>query len=93
MAAFLMPVTVVVTAIAVPAGWVSADQLRQLAGHPLARLYLFVVISLPLFHWAHRFRFVAVDLGLKGMGGVLAIVCYSAAILGTLCAAVILATF
>jgi fumarate reductase subunit D len=57
--------------------------LHQLARHPLARIYLFLLISLPLFHWAHRFRYVAIDLGLKGLGGILPVVCYGAALLGT----------
>ena len=33
----------------------------MLFSHPLVRLYCFVLISLPLFHWAHRFRFTLVD--------------------------------
>lgn len=90
-AAFLMPVTIVITAIAVPAGWISAEQFFELAGHPLSRLYLFAVISLPLFHWAHRFRYVVADLGLKASGPLPAIICYGAAILSTLLAAFFLA--
>jgi len=86
-AAFFMPITIVITAITVGSGWIAADTLLQLALHPLTRLYLFVLISLPLFHWAHRFRFVAVDLGLKGAGQILAVSCYGMAILGTALAA------
>ena len=85
-AAFFVPITIILTGIAVPADWIGAENLRRLLGHPLARLYLGVLISLPLFHWAHRFRYVAADLGLKGMGGMLALVCYSTAILGTVMA-------
>jgi len=62
-AAFFLPVTILITGIVVPAGWLKAEELRELVGHPLTRLYLFVLISLPMFHWAHRFRYVAVDLG------------------------------
>jgi fumarate reductase subunit D len=90
-AAFFLPVTIVVTAIGVPADWISPGALQQLLQNPLARLYLFVIISLPLFHWAHRFRYVVADLGLKGLGPVPAIVCYGAAILGTATAAFFLA--
>ena len=82
-AAFFYPITIIITAIAVSAGWISAEGLHALARHPLARLYLFLLISFPLFHWAHRFRFVAVDLGLKGLSGILPVVCYGAALLGT----------
>ena len=38
-----------------PPGWLEAPRhaaLRGLVRHPLTRLYLFVFISLPLFHWA-----------------------------------------
>ncbi len=89
--AFFFPITMVLTGIAVPAGWVSAEGLHELVGHPLARLYLFVLISLPLFHWAHRFRYVVADLGLKGRGGILAIACYGTAVVGTVMAVFFLA--
>ena len=92
-AAFFMPITILLTAIALPAGATSVEDLRQLAGHPLTRLYLFVLISLPMFHWAHRFRYVAVDFGLKKLSGVLPIVCYGTAILGTVMAIFALASF
>jgi fumarate reductase subunit D len=58
----------------------------------VVRLYLFVLIALPLFHWAHRFRFTLVDLGLKRGQHVVAIACYGAAIAGTVLAAVVLLT-
>ncbi len=92
-AAFFMPITMVLTGIAVPAGWISGEGLRGLVGHPLARLYLFALISLPMFHWAHRFRYVAVDLGLKGLGGILAVVCYGSAVVATVLAAYVLTSF
>jgi len=85
-AAFFMPITILLTVIAVPAGLISAEGLRQLASHPLTRLYLFVLISLPMFHWAHRFRFVAVDLGCKSISGILPVVCYGTALVVTLLA-------
>jgi fumarate reductase subunit D len=90
-AAFFVPVTIVITAIAVPAGWISDEKLYFLLQQPLARLYLFVLISLPLFHWAHRFRYVVADLGLRGGGRLPAIVCYGSAILGTVLAGCFLA--
>ena len=92
-AALFMPVTVILTAIAVPAGWLSAEGLRELAGHPLARLFLFVLIAAPMFHWAHRFRYAVADLGLKRFGGPLAIACYAAAVLATATAGFYLAGF
>ena len=92
-AAFFMPITIVLTAIALPAGLISAEGLRQLAGHPLTRLYLFVLISLSMFHWAHRFRYVAVDLGFKRISSILPMVCYGTAIVVTLLALFYLMTF
>ncbi len=91
-AAFLIPITLGVTGIAVPAGWISAEGLRELVGHPLSRLYLLVLISLPMFHWAHRFRYAAVDLGLRGLGGILAVVCYGTAIVVSVMAVTFLAS-
>ena len=85
-AAFLVPITLVLTGIAVPASWIKEDDLLALVRHPLTRLYLFMLISLPLFHWAHRFRYAVKDLGLKSLGALLPVVCYGVAILGTLMA-------
>jgi len=85
--AFFIPITIVLTSIVVPAGWIGAEGLHDLLVLPLARLYLFVLISLALFHWAHRFRYVLVDLGLRKLTGILAITCYGAAVLGTVMAA------
>lgn len=82
-AALLMPIALVLTGIAVPAGWLSQDSLLALMRHPLGRLYLFVLVSLPLFHWAHRFRYALVDLGLPLLGRRRWLF-YGAAIVGTL---------
>jgi fumarate reductase subunit D len=86
-AAFFLPITIVITGILVPAGWLSAEQLRELVSHPLTRLYLFVLISLPMFHWAHRFRYAAVDLGFKKHANLLPVACYGTAALATVVAA------
>jgi fumarate reductase subunit D len=88
-AAFFFPATMILTGLAVPAGWLSADELYALVQHPLVRLYLFVLISLPLFHWAHRTYHLALDLGLRHAKRLLAIGCYGAAIAGTLAAAIV----
>lgn len=93
-AAFLVPIHIVLTGIVAPAGWVreSFEYQRVLAlvSHPLSRLYLFVLVSLPLFHWAHRFYFTLIDLGLKGVRRPVAIACYGSAIVGTILTAVVL---
>ena len=91
-AAFFLPVTLLITGIVVPFFGLEAEDLRVLVGHPLTRLYLFVLISLPMFHWAHRFRYVVVDLGLKGISSILPIVCYGTALVVTLVALFYLVT-
>ncbi len=92
-AAFFIPITLVLTGMAVPAGWISTEGLRELLGHPFARLYLFVLISLPMFHGAHRFRHAGPELGLKELGGILAVVCYGGAMVATVLAAYSLTSF
>jgi succinate dehydrogenase subunit D len=94
-AALLVPVHIFLTGIAWPLGILPADTLQfprmqALLAHPAVRLYCFILISLPLFHWAHRFRFTLVDLGLKRIRTLIAVLCYGAAIGGTVTAAVIL---
>ncbi len=93
-AAFLVPVHIMLTGIVAPAGWgresFEYQRVLALVSHPLSRLYLFVLISLPLFHWAHRFRFTLIDLGLKGGRGLVAVACYGSAIVGAILTAVVL---
>jgi fumarate reductase subunit D len=89
-AALLMPVTILLTSIGVAAGWITEERLWNLLGHPLTKIYLLVLISLPLFHWAHRFRFTLVDLGLKSARSAIAVLCYGSAVVGTLVTLVLL---
>jgi fumarate reductase subunit D len=91
-AAFLVPVHLFLFGLAIPRGWVSVCHARLLAlvGHPVVKLYLFVLIALPLYHWAHRFRFVLEDLGLHGLRMPLAVLCYGSAIVGTVATALVL---
>ena len=88
-AAFLIPLHIALLGIAWPLGWISLEfeKTQTLLSNPLVRLYCFVLISLPLFHWAHRFRFTLVHLGLKSIDTGLAVLCYGAAIAGTVLAA------
>ncbi len=85
-AALLFPVHLFLVGLAFPLGWLEApsyDVLRGLVQHPLTRLYLFVFISLPLFHWAHRFRYTLYDgLQLKHLTVLIAVLCYGAALVG-----------
>ena len=85
-AAFLVPVHLFLHGLAIPLGWVSVSHARMLTlvQQPLIKVYLFVLIALPLYHWAHRFRFILEDLGLHGLRTPLAVLCYGSAIVGTL---------
>ena len=53
-------------------------ELRRRApdGESLVRLYLLVLTALPLFHWAHRFRYYVMDFGILGARRQIAILCY-----------------
>jgi fumarate reductase subunit D len=90
-AAFLFPVHLLLTGLAFPLGWLHAPAypyvLRMFA-HPLARLYFLVLISLPLFHWAHRFRYTLYDgLKIKHLTVLIVALCYGSALVGTALAA------
>ena len=90
-AAFLFPIHLFLIGVAFPLGWVSApsyDTFRLLLQHPVTRIYLFVLISLPLFHWAHRFRYTLYDgLQLYHLTVFIAVICYGAALGGSALAA------
>ena len=93
-AALFIPVQLFLFGLAFPLGWVdspSYESLASLARHPLVRLYLFILCSLPLFHWAHRFRYTLYDgLQIKHLNDVINTLCYGGAIVGTLLAGYLL---
>ena len=82
-AALLVPIHIVLGGLAAPLGWVSAEDLAGLASDPLAKLYLLVFFSLTFFHCVHRIRHTLYDTGLRAYQTPIAVVCYGAAILGT----------
>ena len=88
--ALLTPITILFTGFAVLAGWISEPAFSNLMHHPLVRLYLFFLIFLSLFHGMHRTLLTLVDMGLKAMRPLLAVLLYGAAIVGTLWSAVLL---
>jgi len=87
MAALFIPIQLFLFGLAIPLGWVDPpayERLLTLAGHPLARIYLFLLCTLSLFHWAHRFRFTLYDgLQIKHLNELVFILCYGGAVLGT----------
>jgi fumarate reductase subunit D len=95
-AALLIPVQLILFGLAIPLGWVptpSYEHLRSLLHMPLVRIYLFMLCALPLFHWAHRFRFTLYDgLKVKHLNELIFVLCYGGAVAGTLVAAYLLWT-
>jgi len=95
-AALLFPIHLLLSGLAFPLGLIeppSYEALRGLLAHPLTRLYVFTLISLPLFHWAHRFRYTLYDgLQLKHLTALIALLCYGTALLGSALAAYLLWT-
>jgi fumarate reductase subunit D len=66
--AVLLPVHILVQGILGPLGIVRVvdrhyDTWISILGNPIVKLYLLVLISLPFFHFAHRLRYLLVDLG------------------------------
>src|SRR5213083_790144 len=95
-AALLFPVHLFLNGLAFPLGCLEApsyELLHALVRHPVTRLYLFVFISLPLFHWAHRFRYTLYDgLQVKHLTALIVVFCYGTALAGTVMAAYVLWT-
>jgi fumarate reductase subunit D len=86
--AFFVPALLFLNGLAIPLGWIEApryEDLLALVRHPLTRLFLFGLIFLSLFHWAHRFRYTLYDgLQLKHLNELVAVLCYGSAMVLTL---------
>ena len=84
-AAMVLPVLIVITGILMPFGLagddpLNFDRIHSALSQPLIKLIMFTVISLLLFHWAHRFFFTLVDVGLNSVINLIAVLCYVVAI-------------
>jgi len=85
-AALVGPIVILLLGIAGTLGIFGAremfayDHLHHVLEHPLVRIVLFPGIVLPMWHWAHRFRYVLVDLGLRRAGFLVAGICYTIAL-------------
>ena len=94
-AAMIFPVLIIITGILIPFGLAGDNPLNYeriltaVAHNNYVKLIFFIVISLPLFHWAHRFRFTLVDVGLKSISTLISILCYGGAIAGTIISAIV----
>lgn len=88
-AALLVPIHIFLDGLAVPLGlldeqMVSHERLQSLLSIPWIKLYLFVLVVLPLYHAAHRIRFSLYELGLREFRISMDVICYGAAVVGTL---------
>lgn len=83
-AALFYPVHVLLAMLLAPAGAAPAHaDLHALFSHGLFRCYLVVLVSLPLFHGAHRVMAAFMDFGLRPWRRPLARLFYGAALLGS----------
>lgn len=88
LSALIGPVLVFITGIAVPLGFilpsdlVSYPRMSMFAQHWAGKTFLFVVISLFLWHGMHRIFHSLHDLGLR-TGTSAKLACYGLALLGT----------
>jgi fumarate reductase subunit D len=89
LAALLAPVLIIVTGFLVAADDVTFARLHAIVTNPVGRVVLFAIASLTFFHWAHRFRHVLIDVGLRRFSLPLAAACYLAALAGTIWAGVV----
>jgi len=95
-AAILIPVHVAILGVAFGAGWLpkgalAYQRILDLVRHPVTKLYLWALISLPLYHWAHRFRFaIHHQFGIHGWKRLVALATYGSAVAGTILGAWVL---
>lgn len=88
LSAMFIPAFLFLVGIATPLGWIdgpSHEAVKTVLLHPLTRIVSFFIVSLSLFHWAHRFRFTLYDgLQLKHLFHLIAVICYGVALVGSL---------
>jgi fumarate reductase subunit D len=98
LAALVLPVHILVQGVLGPLGIVPVvdrhyDTWISILGNPIVKLYLLVLIALPFFHFAHRLRYLLVDLGVPAAKGVPAqVIFYGGAVAVTLVAVWVLLT-
>ena len=91
-AALMLPAVTLLLWVAAPLGWIQLDYhgLAGLFGHALTRVVLFGLITLSLFHAAHRFRYTLYDgLQLYHLNALIAVLTYGVATVLTVLAGVV----
>ncbi|MDH4109729.1 MAG: fumarate reductase subunit D [Gammaproteobacteria bacterium] len=94
LSAFVLPVLILLTCFAVPLGLAPADLLAYervlgLLGHPAAKLAVFGVLFLVIWHAAHRMRITAHDVGIRA-DTLVAALCYGIAAIATVAMLIVL---
>jgi len=92
-AAMVLPALVLITGLAWPLGLLpeaalAYPRISEFAGSLIGGLALFVVISLTCWHAAHRIFHSLHDFGVHRGLGVWKVICYGAALVGTLWTAI-----
>lgn len=87
--ALVTPALIIVTGFLVAANDITFARLHDVVSNPFGKVVLFGLASLTFFHWAHRFKHVLVDLGLRRLSVILALTCYLAALGGTIWAGIV----
>ena len=86
-AAMLIPVLIYFVGLAERLGFGSEASsygtMRALFNYPLAKVFFFVVAVLPLYHVAHRIRFMLHEFGVRKLILPIHYFCYGGAIVGT----------
>ena len=87
-AAMLIPVLIYFFGLAGPLGSIGSevsqhDPMIKLLSHPLAKVLFFVVAVLPLYHAAHRIRFMLHEFGVRKFILPIHYFCYGGAVVGT----------
>ena len=75
LAALVLPVHILVQGILGPLGVVKVvdrhyDTWVNVLGNPLVKLYILALVAFSFFHFAHRLRYLLVDLGVPAARGV-----------------------
>ena len=87
-AALLVPIHIILGGLAIPFGLIdpellSYERMTTLLANPIVKIYLSVLIVLPLYHAAHRIRFSLYELGIRDFTVSMHILCYGVALAGT----------
>jgi fumarate reductase subunit D len=94
LAALFIPSLLFLFGLMFPLGWLSPpshEHLLTVLRHPLTGAVLFLLCTLSLFHWAHRFRYTLYDgLQIKHLNEMINLLCYGGAVAGSVAAAYLL---